>query len=325
MAVAFVFIDRLTTFVLEPTRRMLPPGARLIYTHPGEAFSLYVYVALIAGALLASPLVMFQVWRFIAPGLYANEKRLVVPFVALTTAGAVGGAAFSHYVLYPSMISFFGTFNSPELAFMPRVEDAFDLYLKMMFGMVLVFQMPTLVFFLARMRMVTASLPVAQHQVHGAHHLHRCRGAHAFVRPVEPGGVCRAHARPLRAVHWPGVGGRAASTEGRGAVEVSGLPSSAWCQRFGVAGGAKFTDTVIRTGTGCPLTTVGVKCQLRTACRATSSSSGTDRRTRASVTAPVPSMTISVSTAPLMPAASASAGYFGTSARDGGGSESPTR
>ena len=156
MVVAFVFIDRLTAFVLEPTRRMLPPGAKLIYTNPGEAFSLYVYVALIAGALLASPFVMFQLWRFIAPGLYANEKRLVIPFIALTTAGALGGAAFSHYVLYPSMIAFFGTFNSPDLAFMPRVEDAFDLYLKMMGGMVLVFQMPTLVFFLARMRLVTA-------------------------------------------------------------------------------------------------------------------------------------------------------------------------
>jgi sec-independent protein translocase protein TatC len=77
--------------------------------------------------------------------------------VLLTTTGAVAGAAFSHYVLYPSMIAFFGTFNSTDLAFMPRVEDAFDLYLKMMLGMVLVFQMPTLTFFLARMRLVTAS------------------------------------------------------------------------------------------------------------------------------------------------------------------------
>jgi sec-independent protein translocase protein TatC len=157
MAVAFLFIDRLVSFVIEPTRRMLPPGARLIYTNPGEAFSMYIYVALIAGALLASPVVMFQMWRFIAPGLYANERRLAVPFVTLTAAGAVCGAAFSHFVLYPSMIAFFGTFQSPDLAFMPRLTDALDLYLKMMFGMVLVFQMPTVVYFLARMRLVTAA------------------------------------------------------------------------------------------------------------------------------------------------------------------------
>jgi sec-independent protein translocase protein TatC len=156
MAVAFVFIDRIVSFVLEPARRMLPFGAKLIYTNPSEAFSLYVYVAMLAGGLIASPYVMFQVWRFIAPALYTNEKRLVIPFVALTSVGAVAGAAFSHYVLYPSMIAFFGTFHSADLSFMPRVEDAFDLYIKMMLGMSAVFQIPTLVFFLARMRLVTA-------------------------------------------------------------------------------------------------------------------------------------------------------------------------
>jgi len=135
---------------------MLPVGTKLIYTNPSEAFSLYVSIALIAGVLLASPFIMFQVWRFIAPGLYTNEKRFAVPFVLLTTVGAVAGAAFSHYVLFPSMIAFFGTFNSPDLAFMPRVEDAFDLYTKMLLGMVVVFQIPTLAFFLAKMHLLTA-------------------------------------------------------------------------------------------------------------------------------------------------------------------------
>ena len=156
MLVAFVFIDRLVSFVLAPTRRMLPPGTRLIYTGPGEAFGLYIDIALIAGVLLAAPYVMFQVWRFIAPGLYAKEKRLAIPFVFLTSVGALGGAAFSHYILFPYLIAFFGTFNSPDLAFMPRVEDAFDLYTKMLLGMVVVFQIPTLAFFLAKMRLVTA-------------------------------------------------------------------------------------------------------------------------------------------------------------------------
>jgi sec-independent protein translocase protein TatC len=154
--VSFFFIDRLVSFVFAPTRRMLPPGTRLIYTSPGEAFSLYVDIALIAGALLAAPFVMFHVWRFVAPALYANEKKLAIPFVLLTTLGAVGGAAFSHFVLFPYLIAFFGTFNSPDLAFMPRVEDAFDLYTKMLLGMVVVFQIPTLAFFLGRMRLVTA-------------------------------------------------------------------------------------------------------------------------------------------------------------------------
>jgi sec-independent protein translocase protein TatC len=156
MLVACVFIDRIVHFVLAPTRRVLPPGTRLMYTSPGEAFGLDINIALIAGVLLAAPFIMFQVWRFIAPGLYTNEKKLAVPFVVLTTVGAVAGAAFSHYILFPYMIAFFGTFNSPDLAFMPRLEELFDLYTKMLIGMAVVFQMPTLAFFLAKMRLVTA-------------------------------------------------------------------------------------------------------------------------------------------------------------------------
>jgi sec-independent protein translocase protein TatC len=156
MGAAFLFIERIVSFVLAPARHMLPAGVRMIYTQPGEAFGLYVEVAMIAGALLAAPVIMFQVWRFIAPGLYANEKKLVIPFVGLTTAGAIGGAAFSHYILFPAMMAFFGTFNSTELTFMPRLEDAFDLYTKMLLGMVAVFQIPTLAFFLGKMRLVTA-------------------------------------------------------------------------------------------------------------------------------------------------------------------------
>src|SRR5713226_3550649 len=156
MLVAFAFIDRIVNFMLAPSRRMLPPGSKIIYTQPGEAFGLDINVALIVGVLLASPFIMFQVWRFIAPGLYKKEKKLVIPFVLLTTVGALSGAAFSHYILFPYLIAFFGTFQSPDLLFMPRLEDIFDLYTKMLLGMVVVFQMPTLALFLARIRVVTA-------------------------------------------------------------------------------------------------------------------------------------------------------------------------
>src|SRR3984957_11562845 len=156
MLVAFAFIDRIVDFVLAPTRKMLPPGTRLIYMSPGEAFGLYVNIALIAGVVLAAPFIMFQIGQFIAPGLYASEKKLAVPFVLLTTVGTVAGAAFSHYIVFPYMMAFFGTFSSPNLAFMPRVEDSFDLYAKMLIGMMVVFQIPTLAFFLAKMQLVTA-------------------------------------------------------------------------------------------------------------------------------------------------------------------------
>ena len=156
VALSFIYIDRIVAFVFAPMRRALPPGATMIYTAPGEAFGLYVNIALLAGTVLASPFIMFQIWRFIAPALYAEEKTLVIPFVALSSAGVVGGWLFSHYVVFPTMITFFGTFHSADLEFRPRVEDAFDLYTRMLLGMVLVFQMPTLIYFLARMRLVTA-------------------------------------------------------------------------------------------------------------------------------------------------------------------------
>jgi sec-independent protein translocase protein TatC len=156
MLIAFIFIERIVNFILAPARRMLPPGSHFIFTQPGEAFSLYVTAALIAGMVLAAPVVMYQVWLFIAPGLYANEKKLAIPFVTLTTTGALLGAAFSHYVLFPATMAFFGTFSSADISFLPRIRDTFDLYLKMLAGMVLAFQIPTVVFFLAKMRLITA-------------------------------------------------------------------------------------------------------------------------------------------------------------------------
>src|SRR6185436_7296586 len=128
VAATFAFIDRIFNFLLAPTRRALPPGVKLIYTQPGEAFSLYVTVALIAGVVVAAPFIMYQVWMFIAPGLSSNEKRLAYPFVALTTVGFLLGAAFNHYVSFPFMMAFFASFNSSELAFMPRLDDVFGLY-----------------------------------------------------------------------------------------------------------------------------------------------------------------------------------------------------
>jgi sec-independent protein translocase protein TatC len=156
MAIAFFFVGPIGDFVLAPTYRMLPPDAQLVFIRPGEMFSFDMSLAFIAGLVLAAPLVMYQVWLFIAPGLYAKEKKFAVPFVLLTTIGTIAGAAFSHYVLYPSMMGFFGTFSTARIRFTPRIDDVVDLYLRMMLGMVVVFQIPTVVFFLSKMGMVTA-------------------------------------------------------------------------------------------------------------------------------------------------------------------------
>jgi sec-independent protein translocase protein TatC len=154
--ISFFFINRIVNFLLGPTRKVLPPGVKMIYTEPGEAFGMYITISLIAGAVIASPFVMYQVWGFIAPGLYSKEKRMAFPFVLFTTVGFLAGATFNHYVAFPFMMAFFASFNGLDLAFMPRLEDTFGLYTKMLLGMGLIFQMPTVVYFLAKMKMVTA-------------------------------------------------------------------------------------------------------------------------------------------------------------------------
>jgi len=158
MLVSFIFIERIVNFVLAPTRAALPPGSSLIYTQPTEAFSLYIEIAMMAGAILTAPIVVYQLWKFIAPGLRGSDKNLAIPFVALMTTGAIGGAAFGHYIVFPYMISFFGTFSSPNLTFLPKLDDVFGLYTKMILGMAIVFQIPTLAYFLARLGLVTARL-----------------------------------------------------------------------------------------------------------------------------------------------------------------------
>lgn len=156
MAAAFFFIGTIFDFVFEPTRRVLPPGSTLVYNQPGEAFSLDITLSLISGAILASPFVFYQIWLFIAPALKVREKKFAIPFVLFTTSGSLGGAAFGHYILFPYMMAFFATFNTPNLVFLPRVSDVFDLYLRTLLAMVIVFQMPTFAFFLAKTGLVTA-------------------------------------------------------------------------------------------------------------------------------------------------------------------------
>jgi sec-independent protein translocase protein TatC len=156
MAVAFAFMDKLVTFVLAPTHTALPPGTDLIFSRPTEGIAFQLDIAFMTGLVLAAPMIMYQVWLFVAPALYANEKRFVIPFVALTAVGSVAGAAFSHYVLFPSMMGFFATFTVPGVRFEPRIEYVFELYVRSLVGMVVVFQIPTLAFFLAKMRMLTA-------------------------------------------------------------------------------------------------------------------------------------------------------------------------
>jgi len=158
IAVALAFLEQIVSFVLSPAVKMLPEGSHFIYTEPTEAFALHFNIAIIAGFVFAAPFIMYQLWLLIEPVLGTAQKKFMIPFVVLTSLGVLSGAAFSHYIVFPYMIAFFGTFTSSALQFMPKIRDSFDLYIKMLMGMILIFQIPTLAFFLAKMGLVTAGL-----------------------------------------------------------------------------------------------------------------------------------------------------------------------
>lgn len=158
--VAFAFIEPIHAFVYARLIAEVPGGA-FIYTEPTEAFFIYIKIAALSGLLLASPFIMWQVWLFIAPGLYANEKRLAIPFVLIGSGLFVGGAAFSHYVLFPAAWRFFAGFSNEYMVFTPRIEPVFGLYVKLMLALGLVFQMPMLIFVLAKLGIVTARFLIA--------------------------------------------------------------------------------------------------------------------------------------------------------------------
>lgn len=152
--VTFWFLPRMTEYL---TGYFSSYGARLIYTQPMGGFMFSLKIGVLSGLLVALPFVFSQIWLFIAPGLYAREKKVVIPFVLCSSVLFGGGVYFAHFIGFPAMWQFFASYGeSLTLDFFPDISIAFGFYVKVILGMGLVFQMPILVFFLARFNIVTA-------------------------------------------------------------------------------------------------------------------------------------------------------------------------
>src|SRR3954470_20556743 len=161
--IAYIFIGRLFDFIMKPMYQMLPHDSvggagKLMFTSGSEPFMLYIKIGFLAGIFIASPLILWQVWKFIAPGLYTHEKKFAIPFVLMSTIFFVAGGLFAHYVAFPVTWLFFNSFTTDYMVFMPKVDEAFSLYTKMLLGFGLIFEMPTLVLFLARMGVVSGRM-----------------------------------------------------------------------------------------------------------------------------------------------------------------------
>jgi sec-independent protein translocase protein TatC len=153
-AACWGFREQIFHFLVQPMRRAGYTDA-FIFTSPAEALMLYMKMAFFVGIFLSSPLVLWEIWSFISPGLYKNEKAWAVPFIGMGSLFFIGGALFGHYVLFPMTFGFLSSFGGPDMRFLPRIGEYWSFYSWFLLGLGLVFQIPVIIFVLARLGLVT--------------------------------------------------------------------------------------------------------------------------------------------------------------------------
>ena len=155
---AYFFCEQLFQVLVSPLKDVLPEGEKLIYTSLPEMFFTYLKVSLVAGVMAAAPYIFYQIWMFVAPGLYRNERRLLVPFVIVSTFLFVGGALFGYFVVFPFGFKFFIGFSNDLVRALPSVKQYFSFSIKLLFAFGAVFELPVIIFFLAKMGIVTPKM-----------------------------------------------------------------------------------------------------------------------------------------------------------------------
>jgi sec-independent protein translocase protein TatC len=154
-AACYGFSEKLFLILASPLTKVMPQGDHLIFTSLPEMFFTQLKVSFVGGLILASPVVFYELWMFVAPGLYRNEKKLVIPFVAISTALFAGGALFAYFVVFPFGFKFFLGFSSDYVKALPSVKQYFSFSIKLLLAFGLVFDLPVVIFFLAKLGIVT--------------------------------------------------------------------------------------------------------------------------------------------------------------------------
>ncbi len=158
--VSYFFSRQIFELLIRPWVNAMPAGqpAKLIYTAPHEAFFVYMKVSFIAGTLLAIPVILWQLWGFVAPGLYAKEKKYVLPVMFCSCFCFVSGVAFGYLVVIPVAFRFFASFSSEYITPMLRTTEYLAFANKMLLCFGLAFELPVFAFFLAKLGVLNADL-----------------------------------------------------------------------------------------------------------------------------------------------------------------------
>ena len=152
--VSYGFKEKLFQILMHPLVSVMQTGETLIFTSLPEAFFTYLKVAFLAGIILAAPVIIYQFWIFVAPGLYEKERGLLVPIVFLSTFFFVGGALFGYLVVFPFGFKFFLGFATDVIKPFPSMREYLSFSSKLLLAFGLVFELPLIITFLARLGIV---------------------------------------------------------------------------------------------------------------------------------------------------------------------------
>ncbi len=159
IAIGFVasygFKEYLFEILVRPLKLVMAEGDTLIFTNLPEAFFTYLKVAFLTGIGLASPVILYQFWMFVAPGLYDKEKRLLLPIVFLSTLFFVGGALFGYFIVFPYGFEFFLGFATETIRPMPSMKEYLAFAAKLLLAFGIVFELPLVITFMAKLGLVT--------------------------------------------------------------------------------------------------------------------------------------------------------------------------
>ena len=154
---SYGFKEKLFQILTRPLISVMQTGDKLIFTGLPEAFFTYLKVALLSGMILATPVIFYQFWMFVAPGLYEKEKQHMIPIVFLSTFFFVGGSFFGYFIVFPYGFKFFLGFASEIIQPLPSMREYLSFASKLLLAFGLVFELPLIITFLARLGMVSVS------------------------------------------------------------------------------------------------------------------------------------------------------------------------